>query len=101
MCRGKGSAVQSLPALQGTGWIEILGAGMVHPRLFELAGYSEDYEQGLTGFAFGMGIERIAMLLHGVPDLRLMVSGRLALSRGQFLRMKCEFLGIGFPRWWI
>ena len=76
-CRGKGPAARSGCRLcKGTGWIEILGAGMVHPRLFEMAGYSEAYrEQGLTGFAFGMGIERIAMLLHAIPDLRLMVQG--------------------------
>ena len=53
---------------KGTGWIEILGAGMVHPRLLEMAGYPA----GLTGFAFGMGIERIAMLLHHIPDMRLL-----------------------------
>jgi phenylalanyl-tRNA synthetase alpha chain len=76
-CRGKGPAAQSACRLcKGTSWIEILGAGMVHPRLFEMAGYGDAYrEQGLTGFAFGMGIERIAMLLHGIPDLRLMVQG--------------------------
>jgi phenylalanyl-tRNA synthetase alpha chain len=76
-CRGKGPSVQSACRLcKGTTWIEILGAGMVHPRLFEMAGYGDAYrEQGLTGFAFGMGIERIAMLLHGIPDLRLMVQG--------------------------
>lgn len=76
-CRGKGPAAQSACRLcKGTSWIEILGAGMVHPRLFDMAGYGEDYrQQGLTGFAFGMGIERIAMLLHGIPDLRLMVQG--------------------------
>jgi phenylalanyl-tRNA synthetase alpha chain len=57
---------------RGSGWLEILGAGMVHPRLLEMAGYDA---QGLTGFAFGMGVERIAMILYGVPDLRLMFSG--------------------------
>jgi phenylalanyl-tRNA synthetase alpha chain len=45
---------------------------MVHPRLFELAGYDPG---SVTGFAFGMGIERIAMLLHEIPDLRLMYRG--------------------------
>lgn len=60
---------------KGSGWLEILGAGMVHPRLFETAGpaYWEGYQkEGMTGFAFGMGVERIAMLLHGISDLRLM-----------------------------
>ena len=60
------------PVCKGTGWLEILGAGMVHPRLFRLAGY----EPGeVSGFAFGMGVERIAMLLHDIPDLRLMFQG--------------------------
>jgi len=51
-----------------TGWIEILGSGMVHPAVFEAVGY--DPEQ-VTGFAFGMGIERVAMLKYGVDDIRL------------------------------
>lgn len=57
---------------KGTGWLEILGAGMVHPRLFQLAGYNPTE---ISGFAFGMGVERIAMLLHDIPDLRLMFQG--------------------------
>lgn len=57
---------------RGSGWLEILGAGMVHPSLFETAGYDPNE---VTGFAFGMGIDRIAMLLHQIPDLRLMFSG--------------------------
>ena len=53
---------------KGTGWVEILGSGMVHPAVFEAVGYdSEKY----TGFAFGMGIERIALLKWGVEDIRL------------------------------
>ena len=59
------------PVCKGEGWIEILGAGMVDPNVFEYVrdhGYAPDRHQG---FAFGMGIERIAMLKHGVPDLRL------------------------------
>ncbi len=57
---------------RGSGWLEILGAGMVHPKLFELAGYDPNE---VTGFAFGLGIERVAMLLYQIPDLRLMVEG--------------------------
>jgi phenylalanyl-tRNA synthetase alpha chain len=56
---------------KGTGWIEILGAGMVDPNVFGFVadnGYDPDEVQG---FAFGMGVERIAMLKHGIPDLRL------------------------------
>ncbi len=63
MCGGKGCNVCS-----GTGWIEILGAGMINPRVYEKAGYDpEKY----TGFAFGMGIERIAMLKYSIDDVRL------------------------------
>ena len=59
------------PVCKGTGWIEILGAGMVDPNVFgTCAEHGYDPEQ-VQGFAFGMGIERIAMLKHGVPDLRL------------------------------
>jgi phenylalanyl-tRNA synthetase alpha chain len=56
----------------GNGWIELLGAGMVHPRVLENCGYdAERY----TGFAFGMGIERVAMVRYGVNDLRLFSEG--------------------------
>jgi phenylalanyl-tRNA synthetase alpha chain len=56
----------------GNGWIELLGAGMVHPRVLENCGYdSERY----TGFAFGVGIERIALLRYAIPDMRLLVDG--------------------------
>jgi phenylalanyl-tRNA synthetase alpha chain len=58
------------PLCKGTAWIEILGAGMVDPNVFEyVREYGYDPEK-VQGFAFGMGIERIAMLKHGVPDLR-------------------------------
>jgi phenylalanyl-tRNA synthetase alpha chain len=57
---------------KGEGWLEILGAGMVDPNVFEhVREHGYDPEQ-VQGFAFGMGIERIAMLKHGVPDLRLL-----------------------------
>jgi len=56
----------------GNGWIELLGAGMVHPAVLENCGYdSERY----TGFAFGVGIERIALLRYGIPDIRMLVDG--------------------------
>lgn len=71
LCGGK--ALSSCKVCKGSGWLEVLGAGMVHPNLFKTAGYTESDD--LTGFAFGMGVERIAMLLHGVPDLRLMFQG--------------------------
>lgn len=63
MCEGQGCRVCS-----DTGWLEILGAGMVHPRVLEVSGYDP---QQVTGFAFGMGVERIAMLKYGIGDLRL------------------------------
>ena len=62
MCRGEGCRVCSR-----TGWLEVLGSGMVHPAVFENVGYdTSEY----TGFAFGMGVERIAMLKYGIDDLR-------------------------------
>lgn len=63
MCRGRGCRVCSQ-----TGWLEILGSGMVDPEVFKMVGYDPDK---VTGFAFGMGIERIAMLKFGIDDLRL------------------------------
>jgi phenylalanyl-tRNA synthetase alpha chain len=51
-----------------TGWVEILGSGMVHPAVFEAVGYDPER---YTGFAFGMGIERVALLKWGVEDIRL------------------------------
>lgn len=52
---------------KGTGWLEILGCGMVHPRVLEMGGYDPTE---VTGFAFGMGIERIALLKYGIDDIR-------------------------------
>ncbi len=63
MCEGEGCRVCG-----HTGWLEVLGCGIVHPRVFESAGIdTEKY----TGYAFGMGVERLAMLRYGVNDLRL------------------------------
>jgi phenylalanyl-tRNA synthetase alpha chain len=56
----------------GEGWIEILGAGMVHPAVFENVGYDPER---YTGFAFGLGIERVAILRYGIPDIRLFFEG--------------------------
>lgn len=61
-CHGKGCTL-----CKGTGWLEILGAGMVHPNVLRKGGI--DPEQ-YTGFAFGMGVERIAMLKHGIDNIR-------------------------------
>jgi phenylalanyl-tRNA synthetase alpha chain len=63
ICRGKGCRICSQ-----TGWLEVLGAGMVHPAVFRHVGY--DTEE-FSGFAFGLGVERIAMLRFGIDDIRL------------------------------
>lgn len=62
-CKGSGCSM-----CKQTGWIEILGSGMVHPVVFEYVGYDPNE---VTGFAFGMGIERVALLMWGVEDIRL------------------------------
>ncbi len=62
MCNGKGCST-----CKSTGWIEILGAGMVHPKVLEMAGYDSEK---CSGFAFGIGIERVAMLKYGIDDIR-------------------------------
>jgi phenylalanyl-tRNA synthetase alpha chain len=62
-CKGSGCAM-----CKRTGWIEILGSGMVHPAVFEAVGYDPNE---VTGFAFGMGVERVALLKWGVEDIRL------------------------------
>ena len=61
-CAGAGCAI-----CKRTGWIEVLGCGMVHPAVFEAVGYDA---RAVTGFAFGIGIERLAMLMYGVDDIR-------------------------------
>jgi phenylalanyl-tRNA synthetase alpha chain len=62
-CGGSGCAM-----CKQTGWIEVLGSGMVHPAVFEAVGYDHEI---YTGFAFGVGIERLALLKWGVEDIRL------------------------------
>ncbi|MEW6695970.1 MAG: phenylalanine--tRNA ligase subunit alpha [Bacillota bacterium] len=68
-CKGGGCRV-----CKGSGWLEILGSGMVHPRVLEMSGYNPEE---VTGFAFGMGVERIAMLKYGIDDLRLLFDNDL------------------------
>ncbi len=67
MCHGK---KQETPCrlCKATGWLEVGGCGMVHPHVFEKVGYDP---KKITGFAFGMGIERLAMIRYGIPDIRL------------------------------
>jgi phenylalanyl-tRNA synthetase alpha chain len=62
----------------GSGWLEILGSGMVHPQVLRNCGIDPDEYQG---FAFGMGIERVAMLKYGIPDLRMMYDSDLRWLR--------------------
>lgn len=73
MCHGEGCKV-----CKGTGWLEILGAGMVHPHVLEMSGYDPKV---VSGFAFGMGVERIAMLSYGVDDLRLFYDNDMRFLR--------------------
>jgi phenylalanyl-tRNA synthetase alpha chain len=73
ICRGDGCRT-----CHHTGWIEILGAGMVHPEILTNVGYDSEK---FTGFAFGMGIERIALLRHGVEDIRLFYANDLRFLR--------------------
>ena len=75
ICRGENATCS---ICKGTGWIEIAGAGMVDPAVFENVGY--DPEE-FTGFAFGMGLERIAMIRHGIDDIRLFLENDLRFTR--------------------
>ncbi|MFC1978687.1 phenylalanine--tRNA ligase subunit alpha [Chloroflexota bacterium] len=73
VCGGKGCRLCS-----DTGWIEILGAGMVHPNVLRGVGYDPNI---YTGFAFGIGVERILMLKHGIDDIRLFYGNDLRFLR--------------------
>jgi phenylalanyl-tRNA synthetase alpha chain len=76
ICRGDGCRV-----CKGTGWLEILGAGMVHPQVLRNGGYDPE---SVSGFAFGLGIERVAMLRYGIADIRHLFGGDV-----RFLRQFC------------
>ena len=73
VCGGDGCRV-----CKHSGWIEIAGAGMVDPRVFEKVGYDPER---FTGFAFGMGVERIAMIRYGIPDIRLLYENDMRFLR--------------------
>ncbi|MDI6733571.1 MAG: phenylalanine--tRNA ligase subunit alpha, partial [Planctomycetota bacterium] len=80
ICAGRGitSSGGNCSVCRGSGWLEILGCGMVHPNVFRHVKYdSEKY----TGFAFGMGVERIAMLKYRIDDLRLFTENHLSFLR--------------------
>jgi len=68
-CKGEGCRVCS-----HSGWLEVLGCGIVDPNVFKAVGY-----RGVSGYAFGLGVERFAMLLHQIPDLRMLFEGDLRL----------------------
>ncbi len=72
-CNGQGCRI-----CKDTGWIEIMGAGMVHPRVLEGVGYDPSV---YTGFAFGIGVERIAMLKYGIEDIRLFYANDVRFLR--------------------
>ena len=75
ICQGENPSCR---VCKGTGWIEIGGAGMVDPNVFKAVGYDPER---YTGFAFGMGIERIAMMVHGIDDIRLFLENDLRFVR--------------------
>lgn len=74
-CHGTGEKKDGFrcSVCKGTGWVEVMGAGMVHPSVFQAAGL----EDGWTGFAFGVGLDRLVMGRHGIDDIRLLYSGDL------------------------
>jgi phenylalanyl-tRNA synthetase alpha chain len=73
VCRGRGCRV-----CKDTGWLEILGSGLVHPHVLRAGGFDPD---DVSGFAFGWGIDRVAMLLYGLDDLRLLYQNDLRFLR--------------------
>ena len=72
-CAGKGCRV-----CKTTGWLEVMGCGMVNPKVFEMSGYASD---AYTGFAFGMGVERLTMLKYSIDDIRLFYENDLRFLR--------------------
>ncbi len=83
ICGGQGrlpgeGGTKRCAVCKGTGWIELLGAGMVHTEVFRAVGY--DPEE-VTGFAFGMGLERIAMMRYGIPEIRMFLENDIRFLR--------------------
>jgi phenylalanyl-tRNA synthetase alpha chain len=72
-CSGKGCRV-----CKNTGWVEILGAGMINPKVFEMVGYNTKI---YSGFAFGMGVERLAMLKYSIDDIRMFFENDIRFLR--------------------
>lgn len=73
LCSGSGCRV-----CKGTGWLEVLGAGMVNPKVFEMVGYDPEI---YTGFAFGMGVERLTMLKYSIEDIRMFFENDIRFLR--------------------
>ena len=80
-CGGKGCSL-----CKNTGWIELLGAGMVHPNVLRSNGYDPDK---YSGFAFGTGIDRLAMMKYNIPDIRLMYTNDIRFLK-QFDRKELK-----------
>ncbi len=80
LCRGQGGDAegQGCKVCKGSGWLEILGAGMIDPQVFQFVGYDPER---VSGFAFGMGVERIAILKYGIDDIRLFFQNDLRFLR--------------------
>jgi len=74
ICGGSGCSV-----CKGTGWVELVGAGMVDPRVFRAVGYDPD---AVSGYAFGLGVDRVCMMLTGTDDIRLFLENDLRFLRG-------------------
>jgi phenylalanyl-tRNA synthetase alpha chain len=75
VCRGSDAGCR---VCKGAGWLEILGAGMIHPNVLRAVGYDAD---AVSGFAFGLGVERLAMLRHAIDDIRLFTENDLRFLR--------------------
>ncbi len=75
LCEGRGC-----PVCKYSGWIEMGGAGIVDPKLYEFVGVDRYDPERISGFAFGLGLERIALLRHGLPDIRLLWENDLRFS---------------------
>jgi phenylalanyl-tRNA synthetase alpha chain len=80
ICAGARWLADGVPCrvCKASGWIEILGAGMIHPTVFAAVGYDPET---VSGFAFGLGVERVAMLKYGVSDIRLFYRNDLRFLR--------------------
>jgi phenylalanyl-tRNA synthetase alpha chain len=77
VCGGE-EGIETCRACKGSGWIEALGCGMVHPRVLEMSGIDPEV---YTGFAFGMGLDRIAMTRYGISDIRMLFENDVRFLR--------------------